>query len=343
MDYQQNIKNIPRVPLGSYPTLLQELSRLGPGPQNYKLWIKRDDMLGGNKVRKLEFFMAEAMANSAQRVITFGAEQSNHSRETAIACRSLGLEPVIIVSSSQKGQIQGNALLNHILGARMIYVDPVKPAPFTPGGPQNIKQLSDVLIASIPAGLLGEKTYIIPVGGYTPLGSLGYVLGFLELFEQCQNRSIRLDYVVTAVGTTGTYCGLLAGAALINRDMKTKIRVIGISVTGNQSQASSEIADRARQTAALIGQDIDIASSDVNIIDDYWQPGYGKPNQAALKAIKLLAQKQGIFLDPVYTSKAMAGLLDLAEKKKFRAKSNIVFLHSGGFPALFAYHDYFTK
>ncbi|MDZ7838589.1 MAG: pyridoxal-phosphate dependent enzyme [Actinomycetota bacterium] len=310
------LSSMPRIILGSYPTPLQLLANMDPYTGSHRLLIKRDDMLGGNKVRKLEFFMAEAVDKKADTVITFGAEQSNHSRETAIACRRLGLEPVIIVSGSKQDQIQGNELLNHILGARMVYIKPLDPAPFTPGGPQTIGQMSEALKQNIPHELLGPGTYIIPVGGYTPLGSLGYVRGFLELYQQCREMKIRPDYVVAAAGTTGTLSGLVAGAALAVRAGYKPVKIIGISVTGNQSGAVKDIAERAEQTAALIGERVEINLQDIMVADDYWQPAYGRPSREGLEAIGVLAKRQGIFLDPVYTGKAMAGLFGLIREKE---------------------------
>jgi len=193
----------------------------------------------------------------------------------------------------------------------------------------------------LPSRLTGPKNYIIPVGGYTPLGSLGYLVGFIELFGQLRKAGVFPHYVVTAVGTTGTYAGLLCGAAMVNRLKGSDIRVVGISVTGNQKNEVEGIANRVRATASLIGEDIRVKEEDIDIIDDYWGPGYGVPNSIGLEAITMVAQREGIFLDPVYTGKAMGGLLDLLEKEKFKPKSNIVFIHTGGFPAIFAYSKYF--
>ncbi|MGM0365923.1 MAG: 1-aminocyclopropane-1-carboxylate deaminase/D-cysteine desulfhydrase [Actinomycetota bacterium] len=338
---EQKIGKVPRVTLGSLPTPLQEMENMGLHSHGHKLFIKRDDIIGGNKVRKLEFFIAEALDKKAETVITFGAPQSNHTRETAVACRKVGLEPIIVISGKKRGEIQGNALLNRILGAEIIYTPPLSPPPFTAGGPQTVEELSDALKGMLPAGLAGPKSYIIPVGGYTPLGSMGYLLGFLELYGQLKQAKVIPHYVVTAAGTTGTYAGLLCGAALVNRTEGINIRVVGISVTGEMESEAAGIMDRVRETAAIIGEDVMVGMQDIDIVNDYWKPGYGIPNSRTIDAIKTLARKEGIFLDPVYTGKAMGGLLDLMGKEKFSPESNIIFMHTGGFPAIFAYAKYF--
>ncbi|MDR1684986.1 MAG: D-cysteine desulfhydrase [Desulfovibrio sp.] len=329
-----NLTVFPRRGYVQAPTPLEpapKLTELLGGPNIY---LKRDDLLpgagGGNKTRKLDFLMAEALDRKADSVVTCGAVQSNHCRLTAGAAAREGMECLLVleerVPGSYKPQASGNNLLFHLLGVSSKRV--------VPGGSDmdvETAKSADFLRAA------GKKPYVIPGGGSNPLGALGYAACAEELLQQCFFLGLRPDAVVVASGSAGTHAGLLAGFAACN----ARIAVHGISVNRRRAAQEDKVYSLAGKTAELMGLHNLIVRSEVIVHDDYVGPGYSLPTAGMREAVTLTARTEGVLLDPVYTGKAMAGLIDLVRKGVFRKGQDVVFLHTGGGPALYVYADEF--
>jgi L-cysteate sulfo-lyase len=327
----------PRVPLADYPTPLEYLPRLSRW-LGQPIYIKRDDVigpgLGGNKTRKLEYLLAEAQALGARRVATFGGLQSNHARITAAAAVSLGMEPHLFYFERRPARLTGNLLINTLLGARLHFV------PFG-GGSGGMTLETASRLAHLAAWALVGPHYFIPVGGHTWRGGLGYVRAALELNAQARERGIEHGRVVLAAGSGGTLAGLLAGLVLLD----SPLRPLGIDVGRLWRGFPRSIARLADAMLAHLGLPPGIWSSSGSRITEAQTPliegtyvgqGYAVPSAAGNAAIRLLAECEGIVLDPVYTGKALAGLLDLHARGVFRPDEPLIFLHTGGLPALFA-------
>ncbi len=329
-----DIARFPRIRLGHFPTPLEpmdNLSRLLGGP---RLWIKRDDCTGlstgGNKTRKLEFLMAEAVAQKADIVITQGATQSNHARQTAAAAARLGMRCHLLLEdrtgstdSSYTGN--GNVLLDHLHGATVEH---------RPGGANmqaEMEQVAAVLAAQ------GHRPYVIPGGGSTPLGALGYVNAALELVNQSAERGLRIDHLVHATGSAGTQAGLVVGLQALN----SPTRLLGIGVRAPREKQEAMVHDLGCRTWELLRLRGTLPRESVQANCDYVGGGYGVPTPGMVEAVNLLARTEGLLLDPVYSGKGMAGLIDLVRQGRFRPDENVVFLHTGGSVALFGYPDAF--
>jgi L-cysteate sulfo-lyase len=305
--------------------------RLG-GPQ---LWIKRDDStgiaLGGNKTRKLEFLMGDALARGATHVVTQGAVQSNHVRQTAAVCAKLGVKCTALLehrvaTNDPSYFANGNILMDHILGItleeRPAYTDM-----------QNaIEEVGKRLESD------GEVVYLIPGGGSNCTGALGYVHVALELVAQANDLKLQIDRVVHATGSAGTQAGLIAGFEAMN----SSIRVLGIGVRHPKEEQETNVFDLAKATAEKLGVKSDIPRNAVEANCDYVGDGYGIPSPGMIEAVRMLAREEGIFLDPVYSGKGMAGLIDLIRKGAFRRDENIIFVHTGGQAGLFGYQSHFA-
>ena len=332
----------PRVRLGGLPTDLQPLPRLGQALGGPKLWVKRDDLTdlgGGNKVRPLEFLLADALKRRATHLVTFaGSAQSNHLRATAMAARRVGLEPVLVVfDDSPTARAQGNQLLNLVLGARVLYLGWLgKPDP-SRTIEQSIRLMA--LLAAVYPGLAGPRRYVIPVGGFHPLGAMGYVAAAAELADQARQQGLRLDYVVTAAGTGTTAAGLLAGFHRLG----LPTRVIAVDVGQLWHAFPRSILRLAEATLRRLGQPGRISPQALEFHADYVGPGYGVPTVQGLNAVQLAARTEGLILEPVYTSKAMAGFISLVQAERFSREETVVFLHTGGLPALYAYNEHFKR
>ncbi|MDR2123949.1 MAG: D-cysteine desulfhydrase [Desulfovibrio sp.] len=329
-----NLTVFPRRGYIQSPTPLEaapKLSQLLNGPNIY---LKRDDLLpgagGGSKTRKLDFLMAEALEQKADSIVTCGAVQSNHCRLTAGAAAREGLECLLVleerVPDSYKPRASGNNLLFHLLGASTIRV--------VPGGSD-----MDAETAKSAASLrdAGKKPYVIPGGGSNPLGALGYAVCAEELLQQCFFLGLRPDAVVVASGSAGTHAGLLAGFAGCN----ASLAVHGISVNRPRAAQEDKVYSLAAKTAKLAGLRDRIARADVVVHDGYVGPGYSFPTAGMREAVTMTARTEGVLLDPVYTGKAMAGLIDLIRKGVFHKGQDVVFMHTGGSPALYVYEDEF--
>lgn len=310
----------PSVPLAMTPTPLQFMPRLSQ-ETGVSFWVKRDDLtgdigLGGNKVRKLEYLVAEATASGATHLLTTGGPQSNHARATAAAAVRLGLQPVLLLAGRDPGNRAGNLLLDQLYGADIRF-----PGAITPADQQQALEE-----AAAELTRQGHRPYIIPVGGSTPLGSLGPYDCYRELAGQLEEDA----WICFATGSGGTHAGLALGAALHGK----ALRVQGFSVW-LPAEAIGPVTERiAIETGRLLGHDL--TTLPIHVDDGYLAPRYGKSSPAGLEAIQLVARLEGILLDHVYTGKAMAGVLDYIRRGIIRPGERVVFVHTGGAPALFA-------
>ncbi len=315
-----------------FVTPLEPLPRLSAALAGPELWIKRDDMLGlaagGNKTRKLEFLVADALAQGADTLITVGAVQSNHCRLTLAAARREGLQCQLVLEERVPGSYRedgsGNNLLYRLLGAERIEVVPAG----TDLGAE-MQRLADELAEH------GRRAYVIPGGGSNALGALGYVACADELLAQTFDMGLRLDRVVVASGSGGTHAGLLAGLHAAHADLP----VIGVSVRAERAAQEARILALADEVLAHAGAEVGIPAEAVVVDDTQVGPGYSLPTRAMVEAIALFAKFEGILLDPVYTGKTAAGLIALARSGRFAAGERVLFLHTGGSPALYAYQD----
>ena len=333
-----NLARFPRIRLGHGPTPLEPMENLtrhlagsGGGP---RLWIKRDDCTGlasgGNKTRKLEYLMAEARAQGADIVVTQGATQSNHARQTAAACAKLGVACRILLEdrtgyTDEAYRMSGNVLMDKLHGASVER---------RPGGadmPAEMEAVAERLRGE------GRRPYVIPGGGSNPVGALGYVTAALELVSQAAEMGLRIDHLVHATGSAGTQAGLVAGLVALN----SGIPVLGIGVRAPREKQEANVLALAQRTAEHLGLPGLVRAEHVVANCDYVGQGYGIPTQGMVDAVRLVAEKEGILLDPVYSGKGMAGLIDLIRKGHFPEDSDVVFLHTGGQVGLFGYLDAF--
>jgi L-cysteate sulfo-lyase len=310
---------------------MENLSRALGGP---RLWIKRDDCTGlstgGNKTRKLEFLMADALARRADVVITQGATQSNHARQTVAAAARLGMRCHILLedrtgSTDPNYTDNGNVLLDLLHGATVER---------RPGG-SDMQAEMEAVAAKLAAA--GHRPYVIPGGGSTPLGAIGYANAALELIGQATQQGLRIDHLVHATGSAGTQAGLVVGLQALN----SPIRLLGIGVRAAREKQETMVHDLGRGTWELLGLRGELPRESVAANCDYVGGGYGVPTPGMVEAVTLLARTEGLLLDPVYSGKGMAGLIDLIRKGRFQKDENIVFLHTGGSVALFGYPSTF--
>jgi L-cysteate sulfo-lyase len=296
------------------------------------LWVKRDDCTGlatgGNKTRKLEFLMAEALEQGADTVITAGAVQSNHVRQTTAASARLGLacEVLLVRSVPHRPaayELTGNVLLDRLFGATLHFL------PADAAIEEEVERLAERLLAA------GRRPYVIPVGGSNKVGALGYVNCAMELLQQVNDLGLRVDAIVHATGSTGTQAGLVAGL----EGCSAGIDVFGISVNRTREQHVDAILRLCQETADYVGLQQPIARERIRVDDAHVGPGYGIPTPGMLEAVTLTARHEGLLLDPVYSGKAMAGLIAMIRDGVFRSGQNIVFVHTGGSVGLFAYPE----
>jgi L-cysteate sulfo-lyase len=327
---RMNLARFPRIFLAHLPTPLERMDRLSEALGGPEIWIKRDDCTGlstgGNKTRKLEFLMAEAVAQGADLVITQGATQSNHARQTAAFAAKLGMNCHILLedrtgSRDPNYNRNGNVLLDHLHGAT---------TETRPGGADMAAEMD-----AVAERLRGEgrRVYVIPGGGSNPTGALGYVNCAFELVGQLNDRALPIDHLVTATGSAGTHAGLITGLKAIN----AQIPLLGFGVRAPKERQEANVFDLACRTAEKLGCPGVVAREDVVADCDYVGAGYGVPREDTIEAIALFAQLEGILLDPVYSAKAAAGLIDYCRKGRFAKGERVVFLHTGGSAALFGY------
>jgi len=324
-----------RIRLGDFPTPLEELTRLREQIGGPRLFIKRDDLsglgLGGNKLRKLEFAMAEALAERATTVVTIGGLQSNHVRLTAAAANRLGLKTVLVLRGDEPPQSSGNLLIDGILGVEEVHF--VGSSGFPPKHGRD--EIADPAVEEIVGKLRasGERPFVIPNGCRSLHGAFAYADCVFELIGQCADLGVAPDAIVTAVGTSGTQTGLLLGSHLYAGG---EIDVLGISVANDRPALTARVARQLDEVLDVLERTASIPRGAIHILDEYVGPGYGRPTEAMVEAVHLVARTEGILLDPVYTGKAMAGLIDRIRSGGFREDEVVVFLHTGGVPGLFA-------
>jgi len=325
------LDDIPRIELTTLPTPIEEAPRLAAKLGLRRLLIKRDDCTtlagGGNKARKLEYLMADALARQADVILTDGGPQSNHARMTAGAARKVGIDECILYLGGPRfDRFHGNLLLDVVLGAEIRFMEDA-----------NVREMEEAMMRGAEElAHQGKRPYVIPIGGSTPLGSLGYVRGIRELSEQLSAQD-RAALIFVAVGSAGT----LAGCALGARLFLPEAQLIGISVARKSKPLRQVAAEHATGAAKLIGVNETFRPDDLIVNDEYYGTFYGVPTEAGNKAILTAARTEGLILDPVYTGKAMSGLIDLARTGGIDRDRTVIFIHTGGAPSLNAFEDQF--
>lgn len=310
---------IPRLVLAHLPTPIEFLPRLTGALGGPRIWVKRDDQtgvaLGGNKVRKLEYLLAEAQANGAHTLVTVGGIQSNHCRQTAALAARLGLDCILVLSGEPEEVPTGNVLLDTLFGAKIVWTS-------LSDRDQTLRQVFE------QAWTDGSRPYLIPLGASTPTGTIGYYTAFQEFMVQ----ETPVDWIVVASSSGGTQAGLVLGAAVSDWSGK----ILGISIDHSARELQANVAQLATQAAGRLGLKAGIDPESVLVNDQYLGDGYAVMGDPELEAIRLFAKTEGLLLDPVYTGRAAAGMIDLVRGGFFAEKDRILFWHTGGSPAIFA-------
>jgi len=328
-----NLAKFPRRRYTAGPTPIERVPRFSEALGGPNIYIKRDDLLGltagGNKTRKLEFLVAEALAQRADTLITCGAIQSNHCRLTLAAAVKEGLKCRLVLEERVPGsycpQAGGNNFLYNLLGVEEVKVVPA-------GAPM----LEEMAAVAGELAAAGRKGYVIPGGGSNPLGTLGYVACAQEILAQTFDLGLEIHTILCASGSAGTQAGLVTGVQGCNMN----VPVLGINVSRTSQAQEALVYGLVRATAEYASFGAAVPREAVTCFGDYVGPGYSLPTPGMAEAVRLLARTEGILLDPVYTGKAMAGLIDLVRKGYFERDSNILFVHTGGTPALYVYEEY---
>jgi L-cysteate sulfo-lyase len=338
MDIEKLLTRFDRVPLTNLPTPLEHAKNLTRSLGGPEIYFKRDDCMalafGGNKTRKLEYVMAEATRKSANVMITIGGLQSNWARQMAAAARKMGMDVVLVLEGKKPESFQGNLLLDLLMGCELRF--------------QEISQEEEdreiqgecPITGRIAEELRkqGKVPYTAPLGAATPLGNLGYVNAVLELKKQTEKMGLTMDYLVVTTGTGGTQAGVELGVRLLNLPTK----VIGLSISRHTREKAVEISELCNKTLDFLHlEGFRFSPEEIIVNYDYMGEAYGVPTEKGIEAIKTVAKREGVILCPVYTGKAMAGLIDLVQKGFFKKGENVVFLHTGGGPANFAYNHIF--
>lgn len=329
-----DLTQYPRIRCGHWPTPLEPMENLSAKLNGPSLWVKRDDCTGlstgGNKTRKLEYLIADAMEQGADTVITQGATQSNHARQTAALCARVGLTCHILLEDrtgfeDAAYRLNGNVLLDRLHGAT------VSARPAGANMQAEMEALAESLVGQ------GKKPYVIPGGGSNPIGALGYVNAALELVNQLNQTGLKATHLVLATGSSGTHAGLLAGLKILNSPLK----VIGFGVRAPKEKQEQMVFDLACKTATMLGHEGVVKREDVFADCNYVGPGYGLPTSGMVEAVQMLAQTEGLLFDPVYTGKGLAGMIDWIRRGHFTPADTLIFLHTGGSAALFGYPETF--
>ena len=312
--------NIPRLNFAHLPTAIEELPRLTKALNGPRLLVKRDDQtglaFGGNKTRKLEFLIAEAQAQGADMLISAGAIQSNHCRQTAAAAARFGFECTLVLTGATPKQPSANFLLDQLFGASIVTVENRKDRD------RILQETFDQAVAA------GKKPYLVPYGGSSATGALAYAFAVEEIVEQ----KVNADWILFGTSSGGTHAGLVLGQRLFNFNGK----ILGISIDEPEAELKRHVSQLASQTSERFGTRIDFTPDDVLANENYCQAGYGVFGAGEREAIRLFASHEGLLLDPVYTGRAAAGMIDLIRKGFFKEDETILFLHTGGQIALFA-------
>ena len=329
------VSGFPRVPLAHLPTRLEHLPRLSERLGGPEIWIKRDDCTGlatgGNKTRKLEFSMGEALERGADTIITVGAVQSNHVRQTAAAACKLGMKCEVLLEHrvadpSEQYMMSGNVLLDRIFGANLRFYD--KGTDFDDEMERIAREVE----------LNGGTPYLIPGGASSPVGDLGYVACAEELLQQFEEQDVAFDHMVIPSGSAGTHAGLIVGL----RGNGSDLPLLGIGVNVPRAAQEDKVFELACDTAEFVGKPGCVTREDIVADCDYIGGGYGEPTDSMNEAVLLLARTEGLLFDPVYTGKALAGLIDYVRQGRFRKGQHVLFVHTGGVAGLFAYADKLT-
>jgi L-cysteate sulfo-lyase len=317
---------LPRVRLGYLPTPLDELPRLTRVLGGPRLLVKRDDQTGlatgGNKTRKLEFTVAEALRRGADTLVTMGGVQSNHVRQTAAAAAIHGLRCVVVLRGQAPSHVTGNLLLDHLLGAEVVF-----------SGDRTREQVAEVVMAEQQAA--GHRPYSIPVGASDEFGAPGFVAAIEEVAAQLKERSLHVDRIVFASSSFGTQAGMCVGAKALGFGPQ----IAAIAIDSSRGEVQAGVADIAARTARRLGIEASVSPGEVVVYDGYLGAGYAIMGEPEKEAIQLTARCEGLLLDPVYTGRAMAGLIDLVRKGEFAKDETVLFWHTGGAAALYAYAD----
>jgi len=330
------LARFPRRHFAHLPTPLEPMARLTAVLGGPTLYIKRDDCTGlatgGNKTRKLEFLIADALVQGADTLITQGATQSNHVRQTAAAAARFGLKCEVLLerrvtTQGENYEMTGNVLLDDLFGAHREF------------RPKGVDMNAEAEKHAERVRERGGRPYVIPGGGSNRIGALGYVDCAMELVTQANQRDLRIDWIVHATGSTGTQAGLVAGLEAMHSGLK----VYGVSVSAAKSRQEEAVFALVQEVAESLGMRAAIDRSRVIADGDYVGPGYGIPTEAMVEALRLVAHTEGILLDPVYSGKAMAGLIGRVRAGFFNPKETVVFLHTGGSASLFAYQALFAR
>lgn len=323
------LSSLPRVRLSSLPTPLEDMANLSKMLGGPRVLVKRDDLtglaFGGNKARKLEYLMADALRQGANYIVTGAGFHSNWCTQAAAAARRLGMKVVLVKSGPRDDydpkEYDGNHLLHFLMGADIRVVRP-----------ENSRALTGKIMEELKAE--GHRPYYMPVGGSTPLGAAGYANAILELVSQSVDMGIKIDYLIHATGSGGTQAGLITGAKAMN----SGIEIVGITTGGRGGDRQAEnVLGLVDKTKEFLKVDSKITEDDVIVFDKYAGEGYGFMTEGKAEAIKVVAEEEGLFIDPVYTASAMAGLIDLCREGFFKKGETVVFLHTGGAVALYPY------
>jgi len=327
------LEKFERIKLGHFPTPIEHLKNISKYLGGPNIFIKRDDCTGlatgGNKTRKLEFLIPDAIKNKAELVVTVGAVQSNHARQTAAACALIGLKCLIILEQRVKDPPEiymnsGNVFLDKLYGAD------IKICPKN----ENFLEYYEKIIEDLKSK--GTNVYFIPGGGSNSIGALGYVECLNEIIKE--NNKYNFSHIIHATGSAGTQAGLLAGRKYFN----CNIPIIGICIRYDKTTQENKVNTEAKKTCEKLQCNV-LDKSEVVVYDEYIGPGYGEPSDSMIEATNLLAKKEAILLDPVYSGKGFAGLIGLIKNKKFTKSDNVLFIHTGGAVSLFAYEWAFNK
>jgi D-cysteine desulfhydrase family pyridoxal phosphate-dependent enzyme len=312
---------IPRIRLAALPTPIQPLPRLSALLGGPRILVKRDDLtglaFGGNKTRKLEYVLAEAQAVGARTLVTVGAAQSNHCRQTAALAAQMGLDCILVLSGPRPKQDNGNLLLDHLFGAEIVWTE----------REQRAEELKRVFDAAWEAG---RKPYLIPLGASNALGAIAYATAFDEALDQLEQ--VQVDWLVVGSSSGGTQAGLALGA----RRRTWHGHVLGISIDEPEHDLKETVAFWANEAADRLGQSYRLRPEEIMVNADYLGQGYGILGEPEKEAIRLFARQEGLLLDPVYTARAAAGMIDLIRKGLLKREETVLFWHTGGQPALFA-------
>lgn len=331
------LNGMAKAELGFFPTPFYRLNRLSED-LGVNLFIKRDDftgmnLFGGNKIRKLQYLMGDAVAKGCEYVFTFGATQSNHAMQTVSACRRCGLKPVlylVAIVEPDEGNLRSNLLLDKIMGAE-IHVVNIEPGESEEEAEERSLRMAREHMERLEAE--GHRCYEVPMGGASPVGSVGFVEGYVEFVEQALEMKMDPNYIFHGTGTGGTLAGLTAGRALTGHDVK----IISINVSWKDEGYPQRVRELANRTLEVLGAEARVDNcKDIHTDLNFYQPGYELPNDMAKEAILLLARREGLLIDPVYTGKAFAGMLAYIRNGNVAQGSNVVFWHTGGATALFA-------